>query len=68
MTYVTIHDDTLVVEPKGLDKLWSLKSRLDIPLAHVVPATVEPYESRRIVFSLRFPGTHIPGLIKAGTF
>ena len=39
MNTVTIVDNNLVVEPQGLDKLWSFKRRLEIPLASVRGAT-----------------------------
>ncbi|MFC9627109.1 hypothetical protein ACFTXM_46605 [Streptomyces sp. NPDC056930] len=67
MAHISIDDGNLIVEIEGLDKLWALKSRLTIPLAHVRGATVDPgivKESK----GLRAPGTHFPGLITAGTF
>ena len=35
MARVDIDGGKLVIEMEGLDKLWSLKSRLEIPLANV---------------------------------
>jgi hypothetical protein len=32
---ISISRDSLVVDIEGADKLWALKSRLAIPLAHV---------------------------------
>ncbi len=67
MARVTVTDDTLTVEVKGLDKLWAFKSRLEIPLANVRGATRDPgivHEPKGI----RAPGTHIPGVIVAGTY
>ena len=67
MARVTIDGPTLVVEIEGLDKLWALKSRLEIPLAHVRGATADPgvvHEHK----GLRAPGTYLPGVITAGTF
>jgi hypothetical protein len=67
MAQVSIDRDTLVVEIEGADKLWALKSRLAIPLAHVRGATADPgilHEPKGI----RAPGTHLPGVITAGTF
>ncbi len=67
MARVRIDGTDLVVEMQGLDKLWSLKSRLVIPLANVRGATADP----GIVTEpkgLRAPGTHLPGVITAGTF
>lgn len=32
---VTIKNDQLIIEPKRLDKLWAVKSKLSIPLDHI---------------------------------
>ena len=42
MAQVHIDGDALVVEIEGLDKLWALKSRLEIPLVNVRGATADP--------------------------
>ncbi|MGK5685148.1 hypothetical protein [Actinoplanes sp. URMC 104] len=67
MADVRIDGDTLVVEISGLDRLWALKSSLSIPLSNVRGATVDPgiVNERK---GLRAPGTHVPGVITAGTF
>lgn len=55
------------VEIQGFDKLWSLKSRLEIPLGHVRGATHDPgiaSEGKGV----RVGGTHLPGVITAGRF
>lgn len=67
MATISVQGQDLVVEMNGLDKLWSLKSKLTIPLAHVRGATIDPGilgEPKGI----RAPGTHLPGVITAGTF
>ena len=61
-----ILDTMLVVEPQGLDKLWSFTRKLEIPLSHVRGATFDPganQEPKR----LRASGLAIPGKW-AGTF
>lgn len=68
MIRVAITNQQLIVEPEGLDKLWAFTRQLRVPLGSIRAATVELYAPARVVFGLRFPGTHIPGLIKAGTF
>jgi hypothetical protein len=67
MARVKIENDTLIIEVEGLDKLWALKSRLDIPLANVRGATHDPgiIRDRK---GVRAPGTHLPGVITAGTW
>lgn len=39
---VTTTETHLVVEPAGIDKLWSFTRRLEIPFAHVRGATHDP--------------------------
>ena len=39
---ITFNEDNLIIEPKGLDKLWSLTSNLTIPWDHVRGATHDP--------------------------
>ena len=51
----------------GFDKLWSLKSRLEIPLAHVRGATADPGVAHDRG-GWRGPGTYVPGVLTAGTF
>ena len=60
MNIITLTDTMLVVEPQGLDKLWSFTRKLEIPLTHVRGANQEPK-------GLRAPGLAIPGKW-AGTF
>jgi hypothetical protein len=67
---VTLHVDgpNLVVSVVGLHKLWSFKSSLTIPLAHVADAHPATEESGRTWHGLRAPGLHVPGWITAGTY
>ena len=63
---VTITEDHLVVEPLGLDKVWSFTRRLEIPLSHVRGATFDP-GMRDEPKGWRGPGLGLPGKL-AGTF
>ena len=67
MADVAIEEDRLIVQIQGLDRLWTLKSRLEIPLAHVTGAEVDP-DVVRGWKGWRGPGAHIPGVVVAGTF
>ncbi|MEV7555759.1 hypothetical protein AB0N89_39590 [Amycolatopsis sp. NPDC089917] len=67
MALVTIDGGDLVVTIEGLDKLWALKSSLTIPLANVRGATADPGITAGPK-GIRAPGTHLPGVITAGTF
>ncbi|HZK36726.1 MAG TPA: hypothetical protein VFC57_07235 [Aeromicrobium sp.] len=66
MNTVTITNNNLVVEPQGLNKLWSFKRRLEIPLSNVRGATFDPGANSEPK-GLRAPGLAIPGKW-AGTF
>lgn len=68
MTEVELTRDSLVVHVRGMDQLWALKSRLEIPLSHVVGAEVDPELAREWHKGIRASGTHVPGVITAGTF
>lgn len=65
MTTITISGGKLMIEVQGLDKLWALKSRLEIPLEHV--RGVRPGEDEQVK-GIRAPGTYFPGIIAAGSF
>lgn len=65
---VHIKGDRLIVTPRGLDKLWSLRRQIDVPLEHVKAATADPLIARGPLRGVRWPGTYVPGLITAGTF
>jgi hypothetical protein len=67
MTGISILQKKLVVEMKGWDKLWALKSRLEIPLEHIKAVKEDP-EIARHPKGIRTPGTYVPGVITAGTF
>ncbi len=69
MTEVEITEDTLIVHVLGWHRLWSLKSRIEVPLVHVSSAEVDLEIARRERWKgIKAPGTHLPGVIKAGTF
>lgn len=67
MARISLDGSDLVVDVEGMDKLWALRSRLTIPLAHVRGATADP----GIVSDgqgVKLGGARIPGVIVAGTF
>jgi hypothetical protein len=68
MVRVTIDGDRIHFDVQGWDKLWALKSQLDIPLAHVQGVRADPEPARGWWHGIRLPGTQIPGLLTAGTF
>lgn len=65
-TRVTIDGGDLVVEPLGLDRLWSFTRRIRLPLSQVQHAFFDPSVLDEPK-GLRLPGLHVPGKA-AGTF
>ena len=68
MTTVSVSDGNLTVEVEGWDKLWSLRSRLVIPIRHVIRVYADSSIAENWWQGLRVAGTHLPGVITAGTF
>jgi hypothetical protein len=68
MAEVELTQQALIVHVQGTDQLWALKSRLEIPLSHVVGAEADPEVALRWWKGIRAPGTYVPGVIAAGTF
>ncbi len=68
MIEIAVDNQTLNLEVRGWDKLWALKSRLEIPLANIHEVEADPTIARGWWKGLRAPGTHVPGVIIAGTF
>ena len=69
MAEVELTEDTLIVHVKGMDRIFALKSRLEIPLSHVMGAQVDPELGHPEWWkSLRLTATQIPWVVTAGTF
>ena len=65
---ITIQADKATFEVEGWDKLWSLRSRLEIPLAHIKGAHVDPHPAMGWFQGLKLAGSDIPNIFRAGTF
>lgn len=59
-------DDRLLVRPVGLMRLWALSSGVDVPVTAIVDVGVHPRKG--LLRGWRSPGTHLPGVMTAGTF
>jgi hypothetical protein len=68
MVHISIEGDRVHLDVEGLDKLWSLRSRLDIPLAHIRAVQIDPEAARGWWHGLRLLGSNIPGVLTVGTF
>jgi hypothetical protein len=64
----TIEGDRAVFTVEGLDKLWSFRSRLELPLAHITAVEHDPEAVGRWWHGVKVMGTDVPGLFAAGTF
>ncbi|MDB5731095.1 MAG: hypothetical protein JWQ03_990 [Variovorax sp.] len=68
MVEISIQGAVAVFEVQGLHRLWALKSRLEIPLQHIRGVRADPGIAHGWWKGFRLPGTHVPGVIIAGTF
>jgi hypothetical protein len=68
MVKVSIENDRVRFEIEGWDKLWALKSQLEIPVSHIIAVRADPEPARGWWHGLRLPGTQIPGVLTAGSF
>ncbi len=72
MTEIECTELALIIHIQGADKIWSLKSQIQVPWEHVLgaerdPATVENW-GKIDWHSLRVPGVSLPGMIKVGSY
>ena len=69
MAEVELTEDALLIHVRGLDRIFALKSRLEIPLSHVMGAEADPELGHPEWWkSLRLTATQIPWVVSAGTF
>jgi hypothetical protein len=68
MAEVELTQDALIVHVEGMDRLFTLRSRLEVPLSHVEGAEADPEEARRRWHGIMERGVWVPGPITAGTF
>jgi len=59
-------DDRLLVRPVGLVRLWALHKGINVPVTAIADVGVSPRKG--LVKGWRIPGTHLPGVMTAGTF
>ncbi len=67
MVTVRLDASTLHLTVEGMDKVWAIKSQLDIPLAHIAGVTRDPDGIHDWWKGLKLGGTAI-GHFMAGTF
>lgn len=67
MVKVSQQGDSFIFEPQGWHRLWTFRSRIAVPAASVVHAG-RTDENVSWIWGLRLLGTHVPGIIAAGTY
>lgn len=60
-------DDRLLVRPVGLVRVWALSRGIDVPVTSISDVGVTARSDMRVK-GFRSPGTHLPGVMTAGTF
>ena len=68
MVDLTIANGILELHVRAADKLWALKSSLELPLHHIAGIRADPSIARGWWHGWKMGGTSIPGVITAGTF
>lgn len=68
MVNISIEDGFVNFDVRGIDRLWSLRSRLVIPLGHIRSVSVDTEAARGWWHGLKIMGTQVPGVVTAGTF
>lgn len=68
MVNVSVEDDYAVFTVEGMHKLWSLRSRIQIPIEHIQRAEVNHDQVGKWWHGMKLMGTDVPGLFAAGTF
>ena len=68
MARARVEDGALVIEPRGLNKLWTLRSSVTLPLSAVTDVRVVTGLDQLPSRGFRLPGTGAPGLIIAGSY
>ena len=68
MVELSISGGNLLLHVQGADRLWALKSSLEIPLQHVAGIRADPSIAHGWWHGFKLAGTTLPGVITAGTF
>jgi hypothetical protein len=68
MVEVSIEGNKAVFAFLGSHKLWALRSRLEIPLAHIKDVHTDPSPKMGWFQGLKVFGADIPNLFRAGNF
>ena len=68
MVTIITADDRIRFEVEGIDKMWALRSSLEIPVSHIRSVRVDPEAASGWWHGIKLWGSNIPGILTAGTF
>lgn len=68
MVEISVHGSTLRIDVLGVHKIWAFKSKVEVPLASVRQIIARPDMKLGLWHGWRLPGTHLPGVIVAGSY
>jgi hypothetical protein len=68
MVEISVEDAKAVFTVQGWDRLWSLRSRLEVPLEHIRDVHADPSPAMGWFQGLKIFGADIPNVFRAGTF
>jgi hypothetical protein len=68
MVEVSVEGEKAVFTVLGWDKLWALRSRLEVPLAHIGDIHVDASPKMGWFQGLKVIGADLPNVFRAGTF
>lgn len=63
---LTVEDGILTVTPRGMDRVWGFRSRVQVPLGSITNVSIER-DPHRVPTGLRAPGLDFMGKL-CGTF
>jgi hypothetical protein len=68
MVEVSIEDDKAIFTVEASHRLWAVKSRVEVPLAHITGVRADPRPAMGWFDGLKLMGTDLPNMFRAGTF
>ena len=68
MVRIRVEAKRIHFDVEGIDKMWALRSQLEIPLVHIRSVRIDPEAARGWWHGVKLWGSNIPGVLTAGTF
>lgn len=69
MVTIALDDREATITPVGWSRVWTLRSRVQFPLSSIRSVRRAPADvGRGIWHGWRLPGTHVPGVLVAGSY